>query len=82
MELCSNLRYHRDMSEAEKVALLEKYSRAEISAVELRRAMGGITYGDPLIELGHHDLPLPRASQAGREARLAEARALLFHRAV
>jgi len=66
------------MSEQEKVLLLQRYSRAEISAIELRRTLGEITYGDLLIELARHDLPLPRAPQAGREQRIAEARALLF----
>jgi hypothetical protein len=61
-------------------SLLSRYSRAEISAIELRRALGGVTYGDVLIELARRDLPLPRASQVGREQAIAAARALLFHR--
>ncbi len=48
--------------------------------MELRRALGGITFGDVLIELAKRDLPLPRASRAGREERIAEARAWLFPR--
>jgi hypothetical protein len=68
------------MTDVEKLSLLERYSRADISAVELRRALGGITFADVLIELAKHDLPLPRASQAGRGQRIAEARALLFPR--
>lgn len=66
------------MSETQKLALLERYSRCEISAVELRRRLGDITYGDVLIELASRDLPLPRASQEGREDRIAVARAMLF----
>jgi hypothetical protein len=66
------------MNEAEKFRLLERYSRAQISAVEARRALGGITFGDLLMELAKRDLPLPRADQSGREQRIAEARALLF----
>ena len=66
------------MSESEKLALLERYSRGEISAVELRRRLGGISYGEVLIELAARDLPLPRAPQAGREDRLALAREMLF----
>jgi hypothetical protein len=66
------------MTELETTKLLERYSRAEISAVELRRALGGISFGDVLIELANHDLPLPRAPRAGREQRIAAARALLF----
>ncbi len=66
------------MTETRKLALLEQYSRGEISAVELRRRLGDITYGDVLIELAAHDLPLPQAPQKGREDRIALARELLF----
>jgi hypothetical protein len=66
------------MTDVEKSSLLERYSRADISATELRGALGGITFGDVLIELAKRGLPLPRASQVGREERIAEARALLF----
>jgi hypothetical protein len=66
------------MTETDKSALLERYSRNDISAIELRRALGGLTFGDVLIELAKRDLPLPRAPIAGREHRIAEARALLF----
>jgi hypothetical protein len=52
------------MTEAETTALLGQYSRAEISAVQLRRELGGITYGDVLIELASHNLPLPRRPEA------------------
>jgi hypothetical protein len=68
------------MTDGKNTLLLAPYSQAEISAIELRRALGGITYGDVLIELASHDLPLPRASQKGREDRIAAARDLLFHR--
>jgi hypothetical protein len=66
------------MDEAEKSRLLERYSHARISSVEVRRALGGITFGDLLVELAKRDLPLPRASRAGREERIAKARVLLF----
>ena len=66
------------MDEAEKYGLLERYAHATISAMEVRRALGGITFGDLLVELVKRDLPLPSASQAGRDERIAEARALLF----
>jgi hypothetical protein len=69
------------MTDVETTTLLGRYSRAEISAIELRRALGGITFGDVLIELAKRDLPLPKAPRTGREQRLAEARALLFPRA-
>jgi hypothetical protein len=66
------------MTEAEIKALLGQYSRAEISAIELRRALGGITYGDVLIELANHNLTLPHRPQAGSKERIARARAVLF----
>ena len=69
------------MTETERAELLKRYSEARISAIELRRALGGITFGDVLIELAKRDLPLPRAPEAGREQRIAAARALLFPKA-
>jgi hypothetical protein len=66
------------MTEEEKTFLVEQYSRAEISAIDLRRALGGIGYGDVIIELAKRNLPLPRASQVGREEQIARATALLF----
>lgn len=38
---------------------LEAYSRCEMSAIELRKRFGGITYGDVLLLLSEHNLPLP-----------------------
>ena len=69
------------MDEAEQLALLERYSGGKISAIELRCALGGITFGDVLIELARRNLPLPRALDAGRRQRIAAARALLFPKA-
>lgn len=66
------------MTEPETTELLKRYSEARVSAVELRRAFGGITFGDVLTELAKRDLPLPRAPEAGRQQRIAAARALLF----
>jgi hypothetical protein len=54
------------MNEVERTDLLRRYSEGRISAIELRRAIGGITFGDVLIELAKRDLPLPRAPEAGR----------------
>jgi hypothetical protein len=70
------------MTETETFDLLQRYSQGRISVAELRRALGGITFGDLLVQLARRDLPLPRASQAGREERLAVARTLLFPHAV
>ena len=69
------------MTEAQTAKLLKRYSKAYISVVELRRALGGITFGDVLIELAKRDLPLPRAPEAGRQQRIAAARAVLFPKA-
>ncbi len=72
----------RATTELETTDLLRRYSEARISAIELRRALGGISYGDVLIELAKRDLPLPRAPEAGREERIAAARDWLFPKAV
>jgi hypothetical protein len=69
------------MTEAERTDLLKRYSEGRISATELRGALGGITYGDVLIELAKYRLALPRAPEAGRQERIAAARALLFPKA-
>lgn len=69
------------MTEQNSTDLFERYSRAEISAVRLRRELGGITYGDVLIQMARRDLPLPRTPEPGSRERIARARALLFPRA-
>jgi hypothetical protein len=69
------------MTEVETIALLKRYSEGQISAIELRCTLGGITFGDVLIELARRELQLPRAPEAGRQQRIAAARALLFPRA-
>jgi hypothetical protein len=69
------------MTEAERTNLLRRYSEGRISATELRRALGGVTFGDVLIELAKYSLALPRAPEAGRQERIAAARALLFPKA-
>jgi len=69
------------MTEAQTNALLKRYSRAYVSVAEVRRALGGVTFADVLIELAKRDLPLPRASEAGHERRIAAARAVLFPKA-
>ena len=66
------------MTEDEITDLLRRYSQARISAPALRRALGGVTFGDVLIELAKRDLPLPRAPEEGRQQRIEAARAVLF----
>jgi ABC-type ATPase involved in cell division len=69
------------MTEVDITELLERYSEARISLVELRRALGRATFADVLIEMAKRDLSLPRASEAGRQQRIAAARAVLFPKA-
>jgi hypothetical protein len=57
---------------------LRAYSRGEVSAIELRRRLGGATYGEVLSLLGAENLPLPRAPRHGREEQLERARRWLF----
>lgn len=70
-----------ELGESERSALLARYGSGTMSAAELRRSLGGIGFGDILVELAQRGLPLPRASQAGREQRIAAARAWLFPQA-
>ncbi len=65
------------MEEDTKLAL-EAYSRGQMTAIELRRRLGGVGYGDVLRLLGEAGLPLPRAPVAGREETIARARAWMF----
>jgi hypothetical protein len=65
------------VTETEKHAL-EAFSRGEMTALELRRRLGGATYGEVLQLLSEQDLPLPRAPVAGREEQISRARAWMF----
>jgi hypothetical protein len=65
------------MSEADQRAL-EAFSRGEMTALELRRRLGGATYGEVLELIGQQELPLPRAPVAGREELIARARSWMF----
>ena len=57
---------------------LRAFSRGDMSALELRRRLGGATYGEVLSLLSEAALPLPRASVVGREAHIEQARSWLF----
>ncbi len=57
---------------------LEAFSRGEMTALELRRRLGGATYGEVLQRLSEVSLPLPRAPEAGREEQIARAREWMF----
>lgn len=59
-------------------AALRAYSSGAMTAIELRRRLGGATYGEVLELLSEHGLPLPRAPVAGREEQLERARAWMF----
>jgi hypothetical protein len=66
------------MTDLEKETLIKRYADAQISSVELRRLLGDVSYGDIIVELAALNLPLPQAPTAGREARIAFARDLMF----
>jgi len=66
------------MKNVEQHEALRAYSHGEMTAMELRRRLGGVTYGDVLRLLGDRDLPLPHAPAAGREDVIARARAWMF----
>jgi hypothetical protein len=57
---------------------LEAFSRGTMTALDLRRRLGGATFGEVLERLGKEDLPLPRAAVAGRETEIARARSWMF----
>lgn len=57
---------------------LEAFSGGTMTALELRRRLGGATFGEVLERLAAEDLPLPRAPVAGREAEIARARSWMF----
>jgi len=65
------------MNAAEKWAL-ETFSRGAMTALELRRRIGGATYGEILSLLSELDLPLPRAPVTGRAEQISRARAWMF----
>jgi len=60
------------------VQALEAFSRGEMSAIDLRRRLGGATFGEVLVLLRDRDLPLPRAPVAGREEQISRARSWMF----
>jgi hypothetical protein len=65
------------MNEKGKQAL-QAFSHGDMSAIELRRRLGGATYGEVLRLLSEENLPLPSAPTAGREEQLERARAWMF----
>lgn len=59
-------------------SVLARFSTGQITAVEARHHLGGLTYGGLLSLLASENLPLPKSSPVGREAALAMARAWMF----
>lgn len=57
---------------------VQAYADGEITAVEARRALGHISFGDLLRLIADAGLKLPIAPTEGREADIARARAWLF----
>lgn len=66
------------MSELNEQTIIARYARGQITALEARRRLGNITYGELLRLLADAGLPLPRTPVSGREATLARARQWLF----
>lgn len=62
---------------SEKTVLLN-YSKGEMTALEARRRLGNVGFGDLLRLLADAGMPLPRSPIPGREEALAQARAWLF----
>jgi hypothetical protein len=65
------------LNETERHAL-NAFSRGEMTAIDLRRRLGGATYGEVLRLLSEANLPLPRAPTAGREDQIKRARDWMF----
>ena len=65
------------MGEKDKQAL-EAFSCGKMTAIELRRRLGGASYGDVLRLLSDENMPLPRAPEAGREEQISRARSWMF----
>ena len=68
------------MTTTESHALLTRFSQGKVSAIEVRKFLGGVTYGDLFQMLADARLTLPRPSSVGREDQLARARAWMFPR--
>jgi len=66
------------MDDTHNTEALKAFSRGELTALDLRRRLGGATYGDILRLLSEAELPLPRAPEAGREEQIKRARAWMF----
>jgi len=65
------------MDEKQRHAL-EAFSRGQMTAIELRRRLGGASYGEVLRLLSEEELPLPRAAVEGREEQIKRAREWMF----
>ncbi len=57
---------------------LEAFSRGEMTALDLRRRLGGATYGEILQQLSKEHLPLPRVPTTGREEQISRAHDWMF----
>jgi hypothetical protein len=66
------------MAKQDDRAVLIDYAAGRITALEARRGLGNVGFGDLLRSLADAGLSLPRAPVTGREAKLARARDLLF----
>jgi len=63
------------MNDENKKEALQAFSRGEMTALDLRRRLGGASYGDVLSLLSAAESPLSRALEADREEQIRRARA-------
>lgn len=66
--------------ETDQHQLLTRYSQGEVSAMQVRGALGDITFGELLMKMGAEGLPLPVAPVEGREGIVQRLREVLFRR--
>lgn len=64
--------------ETHPIDLLTAFSTGALSAIDVRRALGNITYGELFRLVADANLHLPDSPATGREATLAKAQAWMF----
>jgi hypothetical protein len=67
-------------SETHQHQLLTRYSQGETSTMQVRGALGDISFGELLMKMGAEGLPLPVTPVQGREGVVRRLREVLFPR--